>query len=264
MLFIILCFCANNWFQTHYCCEAIELVTKEEFISVQKTGQSEPIVSKWGKPDAIINNQWLVRKSEILAGKKDNDILGIVGSYYADEKNNSKYVDMGLARAENAKLLMLDQLEANNIKTSSKLLVGSMSDRSEDLAAFSFKWSKNPNSSSESVEILDDEVLFRFPYKSTEKLNDSGINDYLLKLSEQLNTNNQKVYLEGHTDSKGTSRGNKVLGLERAEAIKATLVEMGVNSSRIIASSKGEEEPIASEDTEEGKAANRRVSLKVE
>jgi OmpA-OmpF porin, OOP family len=68
-----------------------------------------------------------------------------------------------------------------------------------------------------------------------------------------------QVRLEGHTDSTGDPAANKTLSLERANAIRDLLVQGGVDPSRIATDGWGQEKPIASNDTEEGKAKNRRT-----
>lgn len=62
-----------------------------------------------------------------------------------------------------------------------------------------------------------------------------------------------------HSGHKNSAEYNLALSKKRAEAIKNILVENGVASSRIIATGKGFEEPIMSNETEEGRAANRRI-----
>jgi outer membrane protein OmpA-like peptidoglycan-associated protein len=72
---------------------------------------------------------------------------------------------------------------------------------------------------------------------------------------------NSLVLLEGHTDSTGDPVANKKLSLDRANAIKDLLVQGGVDVARISTDGWGQEKPIASNDTEEGKAKNRRTEL---
>ncbi len=69
--------------------------------------------------------------------------------------------------------------------------------------------------------------------------------------------------LEGHTDSTGDPVANKKLSLDRANAIKDLLVQAGVDPSRISTDGWGQEKPLASNDTEDGKAKNRRTEIVV-
>lgn len=68
-----------------------------------------------------------------------------------------------------------------------------------------------------------------------------------------------KIDLEGHTDSRGSQKYNQVLSEKRAKAVAMALVKMGIDESRISYKGYGESKPIASNDTDEGRAKNRRV-----
>jgi OOP family OmpA-OmpF porin len=72
---------------------------------------------------------------------------------------------------------------------------------------------------------------------------------------------NLEITIAGHTDSVGSSDYNKRLSQLRAEAVMNYLVSSGIEQSRMEAIGYGEERPIASNATEEGRAQNRRVEL---
>jgi OmpA-OmpF porin, OOP family len=74
---------------------------------------------------------------------------------------------------------------------------------------------------------------------------------------------NMAVQLEGHTDSTGDPDANRKLSVDRAEAVKALLVAGGIDAGRIATGGWGQDHPIASNDTEDGKAKNRRTELVV-
>lgn len=71
------------------------------------------------------------------------------------------------------------------------------------------------------------------------------------------------VIIEGHTDDVGNDAANKMLSQKRAEAVKNYLTRRGVSESRIVAVGYGEERPVASNDTEEGRQRNRRVMIRL-
>lgn len=71
----------------------------------------------------------------------------------------------------------------------------------------------------------------------------------------------KQIVVEGHTDSRGSSRSNRELSQARAESVRIFLISRGVTSSRIIAVGKGEEEPIANNKSADGRANNRRVEI---
>ena len=72
-----------------------------------------------------------------------------------------------------------------------------------------------------------------------------------------------RVLVEGHTDSTGSARVNKRLSQARAEAVVNALVERGVEKARLAAKGFGSSRPIASNDTPEGRDANRRVEISI-
>jgi outer membrane protein OmpA-like peptidoglycan-associated protein len=71
------------------------------------------------------------------------------------------------------------------------------------------------------------------------------------------------VALEGHTDNTGDPAQNRQLSVDRANAVRDRLVQAGIASDRISTAGYGQDKPIASNDTAEGKARNRRTELVV-
>ncbi len=70
-----------------------------------------------------------------------------------------------------------------------------------------------------------------------------------------------RVEIQGHTDNQGAAVHNKELSQRRAEAVRNFLLLFGISDSRLTARGYGMERPIAPNDTEEGRAQNRRVEL---
>ncbi len=73
----------------------------------------------------------------------------------------------------------------------------------------------------------------------------------------------KKIVVEGHTDSRGSAKMNKELSQKRAESVTEYLAQEGIPQSRLKAVGKGEEEPVADNDSPEGRANNRRVELRI-
>lgn len=70
-----------------------------------------------------------------------------------------------------------------------------------------------------------------------------------------------KFSVEGHTDSTGNPASNQTLSEQRSQAIVAKLVELGIAQDRLTAVGKGQNSPIADNNTDEGRAKNRRVEF---
>ena len=87
----------------------------------------------------------------------------------------------------------------------------------------------------------------------------------LAELSERLKSENKNVYIEiqGHTDDRADNAYNMRLGSDRAEAVRRYLSHAGIALNRMSTISYGEDEPIAPNNTAEGRAQNRRVVLVV-
>lgn len=71
------------------------------------------------------------------------------------------------------------------------------------------------------------------------------------------------VIAEGHTDAVGSDEYNMKLSMRRAEAVRGYVVDGGIAAERIKLEGYGESKPVATNDTEEGRAQNRRVELRV-
>lgn len=74
---------------------------------------------------------------------------------------------------------------------------------------------------------------------------------------------NVRVAVEGYTDSTGSEEYNLGLSQRRAQAVVDYLVDGGIARSRLESKGMGESDPVASNDTEDGRAQNRRVELRV-
>jgi OOP family OmpA-OmpF porin len=72
-----------------------------------------------------------------------------------------------------------------------------------------------------------------------------------------------RVELQGHTDSRGADAYNLNLSQRRALSVRDYLVGRGVNPDQLVAKGYGETQPIADNDTPEGRAENRRVVMSV-
>jgi len=69
------------------------------------------------------------------------------------------------------------------------------------------------------------------------------------------------IHITGHTDAVGTDEANQILSEGRANAVRQNLIDRGVAAERMTAEGKGEKEPVADNDTEEGRQLNRRVEF---
>ena len=134
-------------------------------------------------------------------------------------------------------------------------------ERDEALATLRGFASVNENDERGLVITMPAEIMFRsgssalLP-RAKEKLDD--VASALHKLAGE-----QTFVIEGHTDSRGSAAFNQRLSKMRADAVRSYLIEQGVSRDRIIARGRGEDDPVASNGSAEGRANNRRVELVV-
>ena len=88
--------------------------------------------------------------------------------------------------------------------------------------------------------------------------------DELTKLAVILNKyEDTNILLEGHTDATGSEEYNLDLSRLRSQSVSNHLAGVGVNSTRFSIMGYGESQPVASNDTDEGRQLNRRVEVAI-
>lgn len=85
----------------------------------------------------------------------------------------------------------------------------------------------------------------------------------LKRIAKIIQDKNLKVIIEGHTDNVGEDAANLTLSEQRANAVKEFLVKEGCNPSQLSTKGFGKTKPLAPNDTDKGRAKNRRVELKL-
>jgi outer membrane protein OmpA-like peptidoglycan-associated protein len=107
--------------------------------------------------------------------------------------------------------------------------------------------------------VILDKILFEF--------NSASIDTTSLDLIQEVANNIvvhggiKKIEVQGHTDSTGPAAANKKLSQERVESVRTELIARGVDGDILTAVGYGEDEPIAPNTNEEGRAKNRRVQF---
>lgn len=103
-------------------------------------------------------------------------------------------------------------------------------------------------------------------YNNTDLILDKELVTYASELKVLLKNNpNKKVTILGHTDNVGSDRDNFTTGLKKSRQIKWYLTaRRGIPRSKITATSRGEEEPIASNNTVSGRRQNNRIEIIVD
>jgi OOP family OmpA-OmpF porin len=97
--------------------------------------------------------------------------------------------------------------------------------------------------------------------RDTINADSAGLLDRLIETA--LRCPNVNIEIAGHTDSDGEGGFNQTLSEKRAQAVTDFLVKAGLPANRFTAIGYGSTQPVASNDTDEGKAQNRRIDFVV-
>ena len=109
---------------------------------------------------------------------------------------------------------------------------------------------------------ITEQIKFRFGLADLDPVSDPVL-DAVLKVM-QSHTDIAKIRIEGHTDNKGTAALNKNLSNARAAAVANWLVKHGIDKSHLTSIGHGLDHPIDTNDTDAGRANNRRVEFHIE
>jgi len=200
--------------------------------------------------------------------KENTDRQLLLTGYYTEEENKSyagNFANLGVARAEEIKSNMV----SNGAPAASIITTG--------LADYSLKFT--------SENLLRDGVDFNFkgssdladigarlkaePYRiyfatgSNQVNMDQALKSYFADLKYYISqVPNAEIEVSGHTDNVGSLGGNTRLSKKRATEIKGYMERQGVSASNITSVvGEGPNKPLATNDTDEGKAKNRRVEI---
>lgn len=216
------------------------------------------------------NSEFLDSVVSYLKDKPDMRIA-LTGYYLPDEKLEEAgiYDNVGIARTAYIRDMLVEKgLELNRFKldykeaTSDGPFIGkpmtfggfmpeAATDETQKLVESKYEEFKEMTFGDLNFE-KDSEV-----FKPTE-----AFDNYAKRLKEHLDSNaNKTIMIEGHCDADGETELNRVLGLRRANNIRAYLIGAGIDGKRVEADTKGETTPTAPNDTEENKTKNRRFVL---
>lgn len=261
-LFVIWCVICQRWYVCHIkmACETETVAPVEPPAEVP---DDRPLVFRWDDPTEMKRPSFEALKKRTLANLPEGKLLELVGLYFADETAPEGFQNMGLARAARIKSLFVPPLAAERVVETSRLVTDEPPGIRGDTLFEAVIFSQRDAPTGDEVEIIEvaNTITILFPYGRAVREPDPRVNDYLETLAERLKQTEETVSITGHTDSSGSVDFNMRLGQARAKHIRDALVRKGIDKSRMTMNSKGESEPVASNETEEGSRQNRRVVL---
>ena len=141
--------------------------------------------------------------------------------------------------------------------------VGNYMDKQED------ELRKQLQGTGVSVTRTDDNIILNMPSNITFDVNRFELKQQFLTTLDSVVLVLNKypstlITVKGHTDSTGSNEHNQKLSENRALSVASYLVNKGIKQQRVAAVGRGETEPVADNNTEQGRALNRRVELTLE
>ncbi len=191
--------------------------------------------------------------------------IDITGLYHSSEENTTAWPNLGLARANMVKNYFVGLgIPSAQTNTVGKLVEEMVPSENILLGPVNYALVDTTDNSDDLEElykkITDDPLVLYFEkgeatltLTTTQRAKVADIAKYLDKREGATCT------VEGHTDNTGERASNINLGQERANFVKAFLVRNGIPEARVATISKGPDDPMASNTTEEGRRKNRRT-----
>lgn len=272
----------NYWYQQLNCCARSAAVPVEttpppveetSYLNLRDgdfrytLNNSLPFAKSSAQPSSPVADQWtaLWPAATTYLGANANRTVLLTGYYYADEENNSIYPNLGIARANAVKALMIDAgAPAAQIEAAGELLEGSAATVIADGMSVGFKATeRNDDRLAGILERLQANPITLYFATNANNLNLSAeqrqdfadLNYYLGRVADA------QVAISGHTDNQGDRDYNVNLSLERANFARTYLVRNGLSAARIETAGEGPDRPVAENTTEDGRALNRRVEI---
>lgn len=257
------------WYLANYHCQSPGTIPKEdltalpkeiidknsEIVKSKKPQKLSPIAFDCSSSDPTFEPQWSQFRDSIISTLNDERILQIKGLAFKDESSSSGS-NLGLERAQ----VIGNQFNLEEDKI--RFIDGTKEDNCTSDEKYNFLVFKSLLNTSKIKEI-DDRTIIYFLFNSTQKLNDSEVENYLNDVAARIIKSGEMVRITGHTDNNGEEVANLRLGQARADIIKFYLLSKGVDPSSIEALSKGESNPIRDNGSGEGRASNRRAELEI-
>lgn len=190
--------------------------------------------------------------------------LLISGLYSEKEKGSSSSKNLGVLRANSIKVYLKNQ-NINNyqLKALSKLK-NNLFKNNINISGIVLKIDKISNKTKDSIEQVISNKRIYVNFEDNKLITNKSIENYVVLLKQYIEEYpNKTIYITGHTDNDGFYQNNLIIGLNRANLVKNYFKQNGLENAKMITASKGESEPIADKNTLKGKAANRRIEIKI-
>ena len=206
--------------------------------------------------------------NSILAEGNPDQILQITGLNGLAEQEDLDF-DLGLARAAELKKLLIDSLSEDRIEIFTDITSNFNLTKDSLFEGVRYEWVDNESNDENENEGNDNYVseassnYFLIDH-DTKRVKTEDYQSIIDAVAQRLIDTGGKVLINGHTDSSGEKELNFTIALRNAKDIRDELKAKGVDRKQIGTTSRGEEAPIADNETEQGRKDNRRIELQIE
>ncbi len=222
-------------------------------------------------PISAALNGGIDRLSTYLNGNPNKNVT-ITGLYSSQEENNSAYPNLGLARANAVKNYFTSRgISSETLNTSGLLNDGMSLNNGIYLGPINFGMdTRTEDSAKKDAEdmLALKKSLMAAPLVIYFDTAEASINlspeqrTKIANLAKYLDKNpDARLRITGHTDNTGDATTNMRLGQERADFAKRYFITNGISEAKIVSTSQGPKNPIATNATEEGRSKNRRTEV---
>ena len=223
-----------------------------------------PLSFEWSNEQPIVSDNFTQYRDSLkrLFDQSPASVVEITGLYDTQEINNSQYQDLGLARAENLKqLLLLSGIKRSmRVKSRTSDLSSGMGGSIVNAVEFELV-PKEELTTGFLITEGNNKLVIHYPTNAATPVSNQPVINALKKMADQALKSKRNLLVVGHTDSHGESMDNMKLGLIRATTIKDMLLSYGMQENQVLAESEGEAVPLVSNTTPRGRQQNRRVEI---
>jgi outer membrane protein OmpA-like peptidoglycan-associated protein len=266
ILLIAWLFLANFWLDNKKaeCChsnvEAVSGSATSSIPSVKPANETGPILFAWSDCKPQAQADWERFRDSIVSGLPKDYLLDVKVWNYEAEENICDSKKLAESRIEQLQAMFTAHLKPDKIRFTPSV----RNDKDEAWKPYSIRAANfNYAFDGEFVKEIDDKALIYFPTNSARKISNAQIDNYLKEVAARIKKTGETIALTGHSDNTGNPEANLKLGLSRANHVKEILVKMGAPQNQITVTTKGQTDPIATNDTEAGRQKNRRTELKI-
>ncbi len=215
-----------------------------------------------GTSEALVVSDTLILVQGTIVNKENNEPISATLTY----EKLPYYDDMGIAKSSSSGHFRLHLVKSHNYNVTVKaqgfktLTQELNMDRNTSNLELQRDFKLEPEEGPEEEMISLKNLIFargRSVISSSSYGELDGLVDFMETHPEA------SIQLEGHTDFQGNPTANLKLSLDRVEAVKEYLVQKGVKKKRVLTKAFGGTQPLTRERTDEAKARNRRVEVRV-